>query len=200
MVNNLEQHVSECDGVLVVFCPDMWVRREWSPSMCQIHIKGKCWVGPKHLPTQLLFSEEDNRAQGGTWNWGCYISEVCVCRHWQPQETEREKKLCWRSSMGTWFFVLFWHAFTLLISCRWLNMHTAKNSWSLCTSLERRRQGGAKNTRGIMRDRQCFCGEKMTVTAISCCCFAHCKGVGFARTESVSLTRSCKAILIVLRA
>lgn len=181
-VNNLEQHVSEGDGVLVVFCPDMWLWREWSPSMCQIHIKGKCWVGPKHLPTQLLFSGEDNRAQGGTWNWGYYISRECV----QTLTTTGHK------TMRTWFFVLFWHAFTLVISCRWLNIHA-----KIADLYEEKTAGWGWK---IQVDRQCFCGWKMTVTAINCCCFAHCKGVGFARMKSVSLTRSCKAILNVLRA
>lgn len=107
-VNKLEQHVSECDGVLVVFCPDMWGWREWSPSMCQIHIKGKCWAGPKHLPTQLLFSGEDNRAQGGTWNWGCYIIGVCVCADIDNQRTQRERKKCawgqlWKHGPLFWF-------------------------------------------------------------------------------------------------
>lgn len=193
MVNNLEQHVSECDGVLVVFCPDMWVWREWSPSMCQIHIKGKCWVGPKHLPTQLLFSGEDNRAQGGTWNWGCYISEVRVCRHWQGHR-EGERKSVLEVNYGN---MLLCFVLACIYSCNQLQVTKCKNSWSLWRENSR---VGPKNTWGIMRDRQCFCGGKMTVTAISCCCFARCKGVGFARMESVSLTRSCKAILNVLRA
>jgi len=184
MVNNQEQHVREHDCILVVFFPDMWVEGVESEHVSNTHSRKV--LGRAKTP-QLLFSGENNRAQGGTWNWGCYISGVCV---WA--DIDNYEKVCLRSIYGDIC------PFVLACTCSFSLLQ--KNTWSLCTRLEEKTYSrvGQKIPGGLWGT-DCFCGGKMTVTTISCCCFARCKGVGFARTENVLLTRSCKAIVNVLR-
>lgn len=135
----------------------MWVRvwvscsiLPWHVSMEGVeseHVSNTHWGRAKTPPSSAALFRRGQQSSGWYMKLGMLHKwSACVQTLTTTGQRESERKKCaWGQLWGHLSSVLFWHALTLIIGCGWLNIHaknSAKNTWSLCTSLKRKHAAG----------------------------------------------------------